>query len=31
MKGYTFNYSERRGVELEFGLKNSKNEDKGKQ
>jgi ribosomal protein S27E len=28
---FAFNYSERHGVELEFGLRNSKNKDKGKQ
>jgi hypothetical protein len=27
---FTFNYNEKRGVELEFGLKKSKNEDKGR-
>jgi hypothetical protein len=28
---FTFNYSEKHGVELEFGLKKSKNKNKGKQ
>jgi hypothetical protein len=28
---FAFNYCERHGVELEFGLRNSKNKDKGKQ
>lgn len=27
---YTFNYNEKRGIELEFGLKKSKNKDKGR-
>lgn len=27
---FTFSYSEKRGVELEFGLKKSKDKDKGK-
>jgi hypothetical protein len=28
---FTFSYNEKRGVELEFGLKKSKNKDKGRQ
>jgi hypothetical protein len=27
---FTFSYNEKRGVELEFGLKKSKNKDKGR-
>lgn len=28
---FTFGYNEKRGVELEFGLRNSKDKDKGRQ